>query len=164
MIGVERLAQLTAKISKFANALKQGVLSVVKVGRKVIRGMSSDDFLKLFKNEKLAAEAFGHWKNKDWSKLEDLFRKNGINDGWPPNRGFVQSKTTTLNPGKQIDRYGGRTNPLTGKFEDGGGFVANKGEDFGNREYVLFKINFIMNDIYQKLNACFFCFQIKASF
>ena len=79
--------------------------------------MSSDDFLKLFKNKKLAAEAFGHWKNKDWSKLEDLFRKNGINDGWPPNRGFVQSKTTTLNPGKQIDRYGGRTNPLTGNLK-----------------------------------------------
>lgn len=37
LIGVERLAQLTAKISKFANALKQGVLSVVKVGRKIVK-------------------------------------------------------------------------------------------------------------------------------
>jgi hypothetical protein len=34
LIGAERLAALSAKISKFANALKQGVLSVVKVGRK----------------------------------------------------------------------------------------------------------------------------------
>ena len=42
LIGVERLAQLTAKISKFANALKQGVLSVVKVGRKVRK---IDDFI-----------------------------------------------------------------------------------------------------------------------
>ena len=39
MIGVERLAQFTAKISKFANALKQGVLSIVKVGRKLKTGM-----------------------------------------------------------------------------------------------------------------------------
>ena len=34
LIGVERLAQLTAKISKFANSLKQGILAVVKVGKK----------------------------------------------------------------------------------------------------------------------------------
>lgn len=34
LIGAERLASLSAKISKFANALKQGILGVVKVGRR----------------------------------------------------------------------------------------------------------------------------------
>lgn len=34
LIGAERLASLSAKISKFANALKQGILKIVKVGRK----------------------------------------------------------------------------------------------------------------------------------
>ncbi|MDC8100429.1 DUF4280 domain-containing protein [Chryseobacterium rhizosphaerae] len=35
LIGAERLASLSAKIAKFANALKQGMLSVVKVGKKI---------------------------------------------------------------------------------------------------------------------------------
>ncbi|QIH34539.1 PAAR-like protein [Sphingobacterium sp. DR205] len=34
LIGADRVASLASKISKFANALKQGVLSVVKVGKK----------------------------------------------------------------------------------------------------------------------------------
>ena len=34
LIGAERLASLSTKISKFANALKQGVLKIVKVGRR----------------------------------------------------------------------------------------------------------------------------------
>ena len=35
LIGVERLAILSAKISEFANALKQGILKIVKVGKKI---------------------------------------------------------------------------------------------------------------------------------
>ncbi|UIR57812.1 DUF4280 domain-containing protein [Sphingobacterium sp. SRCM116780] len=34
LIGAERLVALSAKISKFANALKQGILAIVKVGSK----------------------------------------------------------------------------------------------------------------------------------
>lgn len=69
--------------------------------------MSLDDFLKLFKNEKLAREAFEHWKNKDWAKLEDLFKTHNINDGYPPNGGAVSVNNKSLNPGQRIDRYGG---------------------------------------------------------
>lgn len=86
-----------------------------------------------FPSDEIARKAFELFNKGNWKGLENLFNQHGINHGWPPNRGFVSTETTTLEPGFKFDRYGGRTNRNTGKFEDSGGFIADEGTPFGDR-------------------------------
>ena len=50
-----------------------------------------------------------------------------------PNRGFIDMKPGTLKAGDSFDRFGGKIDPVTGKFVDTGRFVAPFGADFGGR-------------------------------
>lgn len=62
-----------------------------------------DEFVKSinggFPSEEMANKAYELFKNKNWNELEKLFNKNNINEGWPPNRGFISTKTITLKKG-----------------------------------------------------------------
>ena len=81
----------------------------------------------------LARQAHDLFIENKWGELETLFNRNGINGGWPPNRGFISVKTTELPENTVFDRYGGYTDSKTGKFKDSGGFVAKEEVEFPNR-------------------------------
>ncbi|NUP11308.1 MAG: glycohydrolase toxin TNT-related protein, partial [Polyangiaceae bacterium] len=51
---------------------------------------------------------------------------------WPPDRGFASVQGSTLQPGHQIDRYGGYTDE-SGRFRDRGTFVADTGTPYEQR-------------------------------
>jgi len=73
------------------------------------------------------------FKNKQWSELESMFNSQGINGGWPPNRGAISSTEISLSPGQKIDRYGGFFDSKTGEFRDLGTFSAPADVPFENR-------------------------------
>ena len=80
-----------------------------------------------------AEDAFVLFKNKQWSELESMFNEQGINGGWPPNRGAISSTEISLSPGQKIDRYGGFFDSKTGEFRDFGTFAAPADVPFENR-------------------------------
>ena len=82
-------------------------------------------------NPALAKEAHDLYRQQRWGELENLMNKNGINDGYPPNNGAIATRTTTLRPGTQIDRYGGYYKD--GVFKDSGKFASPNGASFGSR-------------------------------
>ena len=82
-------------------------------------------------NPALAREAHDLYSQQKWGELEELMNKNNINGGFPPNDGFISSRTTTLRPGTKIDRYGGFYKD--GEFVDQGKFVSPKGASFESR-------------------------------
>lgn len=82
-------------------------------------------------DEALAKEAFELFKLKKWAELETLFNTNGLNGGWPPNRGFTSITETNLPVGFKFDRYGGWMDGPT--FKDTGTFVAPDGASFPSR-------------------------------
>jgi hypothetical protein len=87
-----------------------------------------------FENNPLMAEkAYELFESEKWDELESLFNENGLNGGWPPNRGAISSTTVTLKPGQMIDRYGGFIDKDSGQFKDYGAFTAKAGEPFENR-------------------------------
>lgn len=59
---------------------------------------------------------------KKWTELENLVNTQGINQGWPPNRGFVDIEIEPLTIGTEFDRYGGYIE--SGVFKDNGTFIA----------------------------------------
>ena len=81
----------------------------------------------LFDSRAQAAKAYQFWKAQNWKALEKVMGPGA----WPPNRGFVSIKTTTLQPGAKIDRYGGWHQD--GSFHDKGTFVSPAGNSFGSR-------------------------------
>lgn len=99
------------------------------------RGSGFDDFKASvgggIADEALAKEAFELFKLKKWAELESLFNANGLNGGWPPNRGFTSISDTTLPAGFKFDRYGGYMDGPT--FKDSGTFVAPDGASFPSR-------------------------------
>ena len=82
-------------------------------------------------NPALAREAHDLYSQQKWGELEDLFSKNNINGGYPPNNGAISTRTTTLRPGTRIDRYGGYYKD--GEFIDTGKFVSPEGAPFESR-------------------------------
>lgn len=139
-LGAERVAEIAESIAKLRQAVKlenlaAKVRGIFKVGELRVRGITYEDFLKSckFPNDEVAQEAWKHFKDKNWKKLEELVQKHDLNDKWPPNRGFIHISETTLKKGKTFDRYGGRYNKITGKFEDTGKFIADKDAPFSSR-------------------------------
>ncbi|HEX2899715.1 MAG TPA: DUF4157 domain-containing protein, partial [Bacteroidia bacterium] len=102
-----------------------------------VRGQDFDGFVKSVRDPNFdadtAKQAYELYAKKDWAALEKLFTDKGLNGGWPPNRGFIDMKPGTLKAGDTFDRFGGRIDPVTGKFTDTGRFVAPFGADFGGR-------------------------------
>ena len=96
------------------------------VNNSLVRGTRFNDFVSvsgLGNNFHRAEYSFYLWKSENWSELENLFKSNSLNGGWPPNRGFVSSVEEALTVNYQFDRYGG----------NGGNFVAPDGTPFGDR-------------------------------
>ena len=83
-------------------------------------------------NPELAQQAYELYAKKDWAALETLFTEQGLNGGWPPNRGFIDRKPGTMEVGTKFDRFGGWIDK-NGDFQDKGTFVADYGADFGGR-------------------------------
>ncbi|RZJ57627.1 MAG: DUF4237 domain-containing protein, partial [Hymenobacter sp.] len=81
----------------------------------------------------LARQAHDLYMEGRWKELETLFDRNGINDRWPPNRGFIKVSETTLKENYVFDRYGGYIDRETGEFVDKGTFVAPKDVPFPER-------------------------------
>lgn len=96
-----------------------------------------EDFIKSvpeFANDvALANKSYNLFKQQKWKELEEFFKTRNINEGWPPFDGFIKKGMNTLKRGDQIDRYGGRFNPITGLFEDSGKYFAKKGTKFSER-------------------------------
>jgi hypothetical protein len=84
-------------------------------------------------NVELTKKSYNLFKLKKWQELEELFKARNINKLWPPFDGFIKKGINTLKRGDQIDRYGGRLNPITGLFEDSGKYFAKKGTKFSER-------------------------------
>ena len=105
--------------------------------KNLFRKPNFDDFVRSiddsFLSDEIARKAFNLFENDEWGKLEELFKQYNINGGWPPNRGVASSRTITLSPGFEFDRYDGRINRKTGKFEDAGSFIADKETPYGYR-------------------------------
>ena len=81
----------------------------------------------------LARHAHDLYERGKWQELETFFERNGLNDGWPPNRGFISTGKTTLPENFVFDRYGGYVDKNTGRFKDSGGFIAEKSVEFEKR-------------------------------
>ena len=92
----------------------------------LVRGVSKTDFMssvtEFASNTALAEQAWTHFKNENWNLLEDLFKNNNLNGGWPPNRGFISTEIVELPVNMEFDRYGGYIS--NGVFKDNGSFVA----------------------------------------
>ncbi|MDN0012390.1 TNT domain-containing protein [Providencia stuartii] len=88
-----------------------------------------------FSSRTEAAKAYQLWKNKDWAALEKMMPPGA----WPPNGGFVSITRTTLQPGMQVDRYGGRM--VNSVFNDTGTYVAQAGVPFEVRALPVGDIN-----------------------
>jgi hypothetical protein len=137
----ERVELLTARMRQGAGRLQQLMRQAeeaVERQKTALRGLVSfDEFrasVKDFKdpaNQQLAQQAYDLYKAGKWKELESLFNKNSLNGGWPPNRGFINVKNSTLKPGSTFDRYGGWTE--NGVFRDKGTFVSPVNEPFPNR-------------------------------
>ena len=72
----------------------------------------------------LARQAHDLYVAENWPALEELFQRNAINGGWPPNRGAIGISETVLKPNAEFDRYGGYIDKETGQFVDKGTFVS----------------------------------------
>ena len=89
-------------------------------------------------NEELAQQSYQLYKAQNWAELEAMFNKHSFNDGYPPNDGFIATRTTSLlphptDPGAPVfDRFGGYRD-ADGNFKDGGKFVARPEVEFENR-------------------------------
>ena len=81
----------------------------------------------------LARQAHELYLEQKWGELQTLFERNNLNGGWPPNRGFISSRTTELPENFEFDRYGGYNDPKTGKFKDSGSFIAGEEVPFPQR-------------------------------
>lgn len=100
----------------------------------LVRGVSKTDFMssvtEFASNSVLAEQAWTHFKNENWNLLEDLFKNNNLNGGWPPNNGFKNlSKTENASQlsGKTFDRFQ-NTSTLGGSFAS----PVNTGEGVGD--------------------------------
>ncbi|PZF74615.1 TNT domain-containing protein [Taibaiella soli] len=80
----------------------------------------------------LADSAWTMWKTERWPDLESFFTRNNLNGGWPPNRGAVNMKITTLSAGVLVDRYGGYYD-ADSVFQDKGTFVSKTDVPFPQR-------------------------------
>lgn len=83
----------------------------------------------------LARQAHDLYLEQKWGELQTLFERNNINGGWPPNRGFISERATTLKAEDNtvFDRYGGYVDRETGEFTDKGTFAAPENVPFGER-------------------------------
>lgn len=83
----------------------------------------------------LARQSHDLFVEGKWTELQTLFERNNINGGWPPNRGFISNRTTTLRVKDEVvfDRYGGYEDRETGEFIDKGTFAAPDNVPFGER-------------------------------
>ena len=126
-----------ADAAKALDKAKVPKLEMPVKSKNLFRKPNFDDFVRSiddsFPSDEIARKAFNLFENDEWGKLEELFKQYNINGGWPPNRGFASSRTITLSPGFEFDRYGGRINRKTGKFEDAGSFIADKETPYGYR-------------------------------
>lgn len=53
-----------------------------------------------------SGEAFNYYKQGKWTELEELFKTNKINDGWPPaNGGYNILDNVPIKKGMKFDRY-----------------------------------------------------------
>jgi len=54
----------------------------------------------------IRGEAFNYYKQEKWAKLEELFRTNNLNNGWPPaNGGYNITDNVSIRKGMKFDRY-----------------------------------------------------------
>jgi len=121
----------TSKLAKFAESIK----GIFKVGRVLkIRGVSFDDFIKTcsFPTDDIAKKAWDLFCKEDWAELEKLFKRHNLNEGWPPNRGFISVEDISLKKGDTFDRYGGWVDK-NGKFHDEGTFVGKESTPYTER-------------------------------
>ncbi|KRG78436.1 hypothetical protein ABB30_03760 [Stenotrophomonas ginsengisoli] len=81
----------------------------------------------LAENNVPLSQAYVAWERGEWSKLESMLPPGE----WPPYRGFVSRGNGVLEPGSQIDRFGGRFKD--GVFTDRGSFVSPAGTSFTSR-------------------------------
>ena len=91
------------------NELGQELTSSIKHDRfskLVFRNVSFEQFKMTFKaTEKEYQEAFLLWGNEQWKELNEYFINHGLNEGWPPHNGFIESHKVTLKRGVILDRY-----------------------------------------------------------
>ena len=80
-------------------------------------------------NRELAQKSYQLYREQNWAELQQMFTKHGLNNGYPPNDGFISTRITSLkphptDPGAPVfDRFGGYRD-AEGNFRDGGKFVA----------------------------------------
>ena len=98
---------------------------VAEVIRGVNRSQLTNSVTGLSKKTELIEEVWELWRAEKWKEMEILFKQYDLNNfgfNYPPNRGFIEIKPTTLKVGTKIDRYGGEFK--NGVFTDRGLFVA----------------------------------------
>lgn len=129
---------INAKVSKLGSAAQEAWGKIYRRVRGVTslddiaNGLTKAEFKNTFSAaDNLVDQAWDLWKTQNWNELENLFKVNGINGGWPPNRGFIEFTTEPLAIGKEFDRYGGYFE--NGVFKDRGTFGSPKGAPFESR-------------------------------
>jgi hypothetical protein len=121
----------------FRNRILKDPDEVLKWGEVAakVRGVLKSDFLasvpEFSTYPQLAEKAWNYFCNEEWTQLELLFKKNGLNGGWPPYRGFIDYIISKLEVGTIIDRYGGRLQ--NNSFTDKGFFVSTPDVEFEAR-------------------------------
>ncbi|MBL7932504.1 MAG: TNT domain-containing protein [Bacteroidia bacterium] len=95
-----------------------------------------DDFAATFDPAKklsstIRGDAWNYFKQGKWKELEEIFKTNNVNGGWPPNRGFIRFSTKNFEINTTFDRYGGYFE--NGVFKDKGTFASPLGATFESR-------------------------------
>lgn len=107
------------------------------MGANTVRGQDMAGFVSTVKGldptSPVAKQAFELYATKKWPELEALFKQHNLNEGWPPNRGFISIKDGELPVGATFDRFGGYIDKNTNQFTDKGTFVAPYGSDYTGR-------------------------------
>ena len=111
------------KIYEQALALKK-VFDVVDNTADFVRGVTKEKFLasvgEFAQNPTLGDEAWVHFSNSDWKKLENLMTSNNLNGGWPPFNGsmgdvIAETGSDITQKTKLYDRFQG-PGDISGEF------------------------------------------------
>ncbi|MDQ3142180.1 MAG: TNT domain-containing protein, partial [Bacteroidota bacterium] len=109
----------------------------VGVVNSILNDVSFTDFantVEEFKNGAnagLAQQSYNLWKEQRWGELEQLFTAHNFNGGWPPYGGAISAQNTSLQVGKEFDRFGGWID--NSGFHDNGFFASPRDVPFEQR-------------------------------
>ncbi len=132
-----KVDQLSAEMKGKVKSMEDYLEGKVGVVNSILNDVSFTDFantVEEFKNGAnagLAQQSYNLWKEQRWGELEQLFTAHNFNGGWPPYGGAISAQNTSLQVGKEFDRFGGWID--NSGFHDNGFFASPRDVPFEQR-------------------------------